>query len=411
MYFRYFGQTAYHKIRKNGQVVGWDHLPGLIVPNTDSSGSFKTPGFYQFPTSDPSYKVEYKAEDIIYIVNPDLRGSMLGGTDVRALAEFTLPLDIYLQTAAREYLKNSSNPELIWMLPADISDEGFDAFVTLLEHKYSGAANMGRNPIAVQGDLKVERLDRLAQDLPYEGARNNTRDETLSVTGTGKAMLGVSDDDGNSIGQYRRNFFEQTVLPIAKFYEQAFWAQVHIRDFNARGWAMVFNNPDFLTAVEKSTVHMRRIQTGVYSPNDARRDLGEEPREGGDEYVDQNKKTSPQNPQGSPPEGREDRPDRPANTGEPTLDDQDPARGDQHDELPRMISRDTSELIQGVKAWRKFAVGRFKKGWPLRPFEHSAIPEKVGNIIQRYLERAETIEEIRDIFDSIIEELENDNGE
>lgn len=416
MYFRYFGQAAYFKVRDSkGTPIGFDHLPGLIVPNTDNRGFFKSPAFIQYPTSNPSVKVEYKAEDIIYIINPDMRGSMLGGSDIKALAEFTLPLDIYTQTSAREYMKNSSMPELIWMLPADISDEGFNAFVALLESKYMGASNTGRSPIAVQGDVDIKRIDSYPSDLPYSDSRKETRDELLSVSGTGKAMLGVSEDSGNGLSQYRRNFFEQTVLPIAKFFELAFWEQVNVREFSARGWVLKFNNPDFLTEVERSTVHMRRIQNGVYSPNDAREELGKDPREDelGEAYTDhtKGKGSSLDNPQGSPPEGREDRPDAPANTGEPTLDDQDPPRGDQHDEEPRssMLSRDNSELIAGLREWKRFAINRVKKGWVLREFNHAFIPEDVAKVIQSYLEESKTIEEVRGIFDIVIGELEKEN--
>lgn len=415
MYLRYFGQVAYRIVRNNaGQPISFDHLAGYMVPNVDAAGNFKSPAFVHYPTKDLSVSVPYNDPfDVIYITNPDWSGNHAGGSDIQALASFTLPLDIYLQTAAREYLGNSAKPELIYMLPADITDEAFNAFVAMLQTKYAGPSNLGKNPIAVQGDLKVERIDRLPSDLPYQEAREGTRQETLAVSGTGNAMLGV--DDGGDIREQRRNFFEQTILPLVKFVEQGFYDQIHLREFSSPGWVIRFNNPDFLTAVERATVHMRYIQTGVYSPNDVRDQLGMEPREGGDVYAQpgrpgttQPKEDEEENEPGSPPEGREEESDSPENIGEPTLDDQDPPRGDQKS-IDSFILRDTNkdELLMALREWKRYAVSRIKRSMKLRPYVHTSIPIELGDLIQTYLDEVKSIEEVRSIFSLVIRMVES----
>jgi hypothetical protein len=155
MYLRYFGQVGFQILRNElGQPIGFDHLPGYIVPNVDEQGNFKSPAFYQYPSRDKAKRVEFKdPRDIIFIVNPDFEGHPTGGSDTTSLADFALPLDIYLQTAAREYLRNRDKPEAFYLLSPDVSDEAFDAFVSSLEAKYSGPSNIGKNPIAVKGDL------------------------------------------------------------------------------------------------------------------------------------------------------------------------------------------------------------------------------------------------------------------
>jgi len=335
MYLRYFGQTAY-KIHRNrgGDPIGFDHLPGLIVPNTDSNGSFRTPAFTQYLTSDLMSKVDYAdPKDIIYIINPDWEGSPIGASDLEALAEFTLPLDIYLQTAARSYLENSAKPEIVYMLPQDVSDEAFNAFVAKLNEKYTGAANAGRNPVAVQGDLKILRVDDMPASVPYQEARKDTRDETLAVSGTGAALMGVSESlSSANIRETRRQFHESTMVPLLKFIELAFYEQVHLRLFKISGWILKFNQPDFLTAVERATVHMRYVDMGVLCRNEVREELGLEPVPGGDTY---NVPVPPGSQTSNPPAGRQPKPDDPSATGEPTMDDQDPPRGDQNGDKPR----------------------------------------------------------------------------
>lgn len=93
MYLRYFGQTAFQIIRdERGNPIGLDHLPGLVIPNVDGVGNFKSPAFVQYPTKDPSVSFSFEdPRDIVYITNPDWEGSPLGGTDIEALTDFTLP--------------------------------------------------------------------------------------------------------------------------------------------------------------------------------------------------------------------------------------------------------------------------------------------------------------------------------
>jgi len=422
MYLRYFGQVGFF-IHRNGlgKPIGFDHLPGIIVPNIDELGYFKDPSFVQYPTKDPRMRTEFSdPREILYIINPDWEGSPLGGSDIEALTEYTLPLDIYLQTAAREYLKNSNRPELVYMLPQDISDEAFDTFVSLLNNRYGGAANRGRNPIAVQGELDIKRLDDLPADLPYQLARDDTREETLAVSGTSGSILGLSKSlSSANIRESRRQFHETTMEPLFRLIESGIYDQIHVREFSAPGWIFQFNNPDFLTAVERATVHMRYIQYGVLSPNEAREELGREGREEGDEYVTPIGMGDVE-PQGSPPEGREDEPDGPSETGEPTNDDQDPPRGDQHDDETERALQELEagdevipaiEPLEGeIREWRKFIISRMKRGMRLRPYKTKYVPEEIREIIQKRLENVVDVESVAIIFDEFfgaLEEVQN----
>lgn len=455
-YLRFFGQVAFLLVRNNaGQPIGFDHLPGLVVPNVDEFGYFKDPAFVQYPVKDPRIRTEFSNPgDIVYIMNPDWEGSPLGGSDIEALTEYTLPLDLYLQTSAREYMKNSNRPELIYMLPQDISDEAFETFVSLLNSKYGGPTNTGRNPVAVQGELKVERIDDLPDGLPYLESRKDTREETLAVAGVSGPMLGLTESISSAnIREARRQFHETTMEPLFKLVEGGLYEQIHVREFGALGWMFQFNNPDFMTAVERATVHMRYIQFGVLNSNEAREELGRENREGGEEYAKPPGMEEEQ--QGNPAEGREDNPDDPSETGEPTNDDQDPPRGDQHDDEtdralaaleanpfstdtfspdnpqlgrwagPEIVAEDVEEaeaiadsfktevsgqLLEEIRAWQKFAVGRVKRGMKLRSYRTEHIPEDISELIQERLEGAQDVIEVKDIFANVfgvVEEVQN----
>jgi hypothetical protein len=407
MYLKYFGFAAYQVLRNENDVpVGFDFLHGLVVPNVDDEGNFKNPNFVQYLSSNPKDRAEFEARDIIYIMNPDWEGSPFGASDIEALAENTLPLDLYLQISARSYMENRDRPEVIYSLPADVSDEAFDDFVSEIETRWRGPGNVGRNPIAVQGELKVLELDGLPSDLPYQESRKDTREEVLATAGVAGAKLGLTEAMSSAnLREVRREFHETSMIPLFKMIELAFYEQIHVREFRIKGWEFKFNNPDFLNAVERATVHMRYIQNGVYTPNDARHDLGKPNRTDslGDAYRDHTSMSIKDNPQGSPPEGRPTNPDDPAQVGEPNDTDVDPERGDQHDDT----TRDIGGILHDLKIWRRVVQKRLRKGRTLRPFESNLIPNGLNYIIQQHLNGVSNVEQALGVFDEVIEEVSN----
>jgi len=281
MYLRYFGFCAFQIVRDGtGEALGLDFLHGYVIPNVDKEGFFKTPAFIQYPTnsSKESRVVFENPRDIVYITNPDWEGYPSGGSDIRALVDYNLPLDLHLQTAAREYMLNRNTPEAYYVLSPDISDDAFDDFVEALEARYSGPQNMGRNPVAVAGELKIERVGKIPSELPFQATRDSTRMETLATAGVSGGKMGIMGDMTNSnLREMRREFHETSMQPLFRVLETGFYEQIHRREFGYSGWEFRFNTPDFLTAVEQATVHMRYHSMGVLSPNEIRHDLGEEP--------------------------------------------------------------------------------------------------------------------------------------
>lgn len=413
MYLRYFGQAAFQVVRdENGRAVGLDHLPGMIIPNVDATGNFKKgndegkpePAFVQFPSSDPQVQVHFSdPRSIVYLTNPDFGGSPLGASDLTSITELTLPLDLYLMTAAREYMKNRDRPEVVYMLSEDISDEGFDQFVDEIQAKQSGAANTGKSAIAVQGEFDVKELRPLPDGLPFQESRKQAMEEELAVAGVTGAKLGLTDSlSSANLRESRREFHETSMEPLFRMIEMAFYEQIHIREFDIDGWEFKFNEPDFLTQVEKATVHMRYYGIGALNPNEIRHEMGKEERTDGDLFIDELEAQQQENAKTDPPGGdHEDEPDSPANTGEPTNDDQDPPRGDNHDDTTS-DSALVSSVLEELKTWRVFSQNRIKKGRVIRAFEPHVLPKEVADLINYELKDATSKEEVDYIFDSAL---------
>jgi len=402
MYLKLFGQVGFHLVRnENDDAVSMDHIPAFLVPQVDERGNFLTPAFKAYPVNGKGSPVEYSSpRDIVYIVNPDFGGSPMGASDLIALSDYTFPIDIYLQTLARSYLQNNTRPELIYQVPESISEENFIDFVEEVTARWRGPQNAGRTPIVVQGDFKVHKLGDLPDALPYAESRNNARDEEFAVTGVSGPKVGLFDGiSASGMKEARREFHESVMEPLFTVIEEAFYWQINVREFGYRDWRFRFNSPDFLTELERATVNMRYYQSNAITPNEMRDSRDMEPRgdEAGDMFLDQLntqvEEIEPEEPQGSPPEGRDDKDDEDTDP----LDDHegDPERGDDHDQRVR-------DFIKEVRAWKRFALARYNLANP-RKFNPEHIDIQSAMVIQQELDNAETIEDIAYIFEQVLD--------
>jgi len=394
IYLRFFGQAAFHVLKdESGEALGFEFIYGFVYPNVNKEGKFKSPAFVQISLETKDVVAEYTSDEVIFIVNPDITGRPYGDMLVESLSQYALPLDIYLQSAALSYIQKSRMPPAIWEVPEGIGDDEFDELADYIEDQYEGPENIGKVPLVVSGEINVKRLESFPKDIPYLEARKQTREEIFTVIGTSARKLGLTEEGLEK--EDRREFFEATMIPLFTYLEDGFTRQIHNRLFDIKDWIFKFGRLDFLDSVERATVHMRYIQNGVYSPDDVRSELGDGPRGDGegDVYVDPRVGQSQEN-QGSPPEGREDRPDKPSDTGEPTIDDQDPPRGDR-----RYL------VIDELSAFQRFMINRWSsKREEYVDFFWNTDDPYIIEVVQEIVSDSETKEE----FISALEKLRRD---
>jgi hypothetical protein len=402
MYLKYFGQCAYKIVRNpQGLPVGMEFLHGYVHPNVDGKGYFNKEAFIQYPTKNVQDRVVFKdPKDIIFIANPDWRGRPSGSGDMESTSSFSLPIDIYLQTTAREYLKNRDRPEAFYILPSDVSDEAFETFSQQIRARYAGPANAGKSPITVAGELDIKEMSGMPTDLPYGEARLETRKELLATAGVSEAKMGLTAEVSNSnFKEIRREFHESVMLPLFRMIEAGFYEQIHIREFGVCGWLLQFNSPDFLNMVERATVDMRYYSINSKAPNEIRRGLGMSNRKDpdGDLFLDQlESRQAKAKEQATVPQDEE------PEDGTPPDESDAPERGDQHDDSGGVDRAITNEL----RTWKKFAINRRKDHRPVRKFSSLHIPDYLSDAIQRELDACDSPADVSDVFSDVFRLLE-----
>ena len=405
--FRLFGHAACEITRTNkGEPIGYDVLSGITFPNLSEKGYFESPNFHFYPWGDGD-KVGYSRDELIYLWNPGITGNVGGESLYESLSANTLPSDIYAAVAFRELFKNTNAPyNGVWEIDSTVSDEDFDYFVELLEQRYSGAENFGRNPLVVRGVINWKEISsRSEDDAPYLEGRNFSREEFYAATGVDGNKLGTTDTANKSnIRESRREFHENTLRPLTKRVEENLYEQVMVRLFHTRGWALKFTKPDITTAMEQAAIDMRYMQWGVFSPNEIRVERGFDPREGGDiYYVPLNMAQIEEDGTFRKPADMDDDDGGGGDSGNDDDDDDtggDDTRPPRDDENP-----DSTKDLDELRTWRKYHLRMLDGKKPRREFTCDHINQGLSDFIKKSLDKAQDdFSEVKAIFD-IAEEI------
>ena len=399
--FRIFGHAAWEVVRDKdtGAPLGFDVIPGVIKPNIEPDGKFKRPAYVQYlRVGGVESKSEFNSpEDVIFFAVPDFSGGVYMA-ELLSLSEYTLPSEIYAAIAYRSLHENRDAPYSgFWYTPTDIDDDTFTRFVGMVQSRYTGSQNYGRNPIIMKGEGGFKQVASVKDDAPYVEGRELNRSEIQASTGVPGAKYGI--ESNADLRELRREFYESTLRPVMALLEESIYTNVCVRLFNAPEWRFKFRRPDFTTAIEDASIELRRIQWGQWSPNEARASRGEAPRDDGDYYL------VPQN-MNVMVDGK---PGRPEN--EPVDDDagnMEPSDEDRVPDTQPPVQPDMEEnaIDAELRVWRRFAIRvaggrRFK-----RDFIPEVIPVQLGEYIVDVLaEIGDDPVEVAVFFDGLLEEV------
>lgn len=285
--FVLYGQACWEKIRdKDGKMIGFDALSGLVMPNVDVTGKFLNPAYLYRPWNS-QITVSYAKDELVYFASPGIDLSIFGSSDYSALSNHTIPSDVYASKAYKLQFENINAPyNGVWVVDPSTSEEDYADFLALLANRYTGIETFGSNPLVIRGMAKFEEhRSRSNDDAPYLEGRRYNQEEISAVTGISSAKLGITDNASKTNHrELRREFHENTLRPIFAFIEEAIYNQVLVHEFGLTEFRLAFNRPDLSTALEEATIVGRYVQNGIYSPNEAREIVGRSARE--DEYGD-----------------------------------------------------------------------------------------------------------------------------
>jgi HK97 family phage portal protein len=146
----------------------------------------------------------------------------LRGVSPIAAAAMGITQDIMAQQHTSSMLTNGAEPTGVLEAPSTVTPEQQADLETMWAAKYGGARNAYRTLILENG-MKFSPLGLSPSDMQYIESRKWNREEILAVMGVPKSILSVDENLNYSIQLSQdRNFFNKTLIPLARSIEAAF---------------------------------------------------------------------------------------------------------------------------------------------------------------------------------------------
>lgn len=167
-----------------------------------------------------------------------------------------------------------------------LSDQAYDRLKSELR-KYEGAENAHKTLILEDG-LKVKTIGMTSEDAQFLETRRFQKQEIASIFGVPMFLLNDTEKSttwGSGLEQISRAFLQYTLRPRLTRIAQSMARELlspgersdHFFEYDTKRFEM----GDFQNTIDALS---RAIESGILSPNESRDKLGENPREGGDEY-------------------------------------------------------------------------------------------------------------------------------
>lgn len=187
----------------------------------------------------------------------------------------TLQLEIAAQSASAASFENGIMPSGIVQVDRTMSDESFDALEEDLKAKHAGPSNRFRLAVT-DAAVKWQQMSYSSAEAEMIEHRKLNREEVAAGFDIDPTQIGILDRATfSNVSEAHRRLYMDTFGPPIVLLEQDFQAQVvePFEDVWGEGIFCEFELDAMLRGdpKERSEAHQRWINSGVYAPNELRR--------------------------------------------------------------------------------------------------------------------------------------------
>lgn len=257
----------------------------LVLARPGTAGPSTRLGVYQVNDPEQGISGEYLEDEVIRIKGPTLDGVTC--LSVISFAARTMSIGA---TSDRNTLNNFANGGATMGIITnergipgygELQSDALQAGVTRIENMMRRGARL----LALGGKWEYIPFTMTASDMQFLESRKFTVREICRFFGVHPSF--VFDDTSNnykSAENANSAFLNDTLDPILKQIEMEMNRKLFPRNFSER---VMFDREQIYSSDPTTRMDYieKRVQTGTYSPNEARRELGMPPIEGGDTPV------------------------------------------------------------------------------------------------------------------------------
>lgn len=225
-------------------------------------------------------------KDILHIHGASIDSAE--GMSVPDLFRSTIGTNQGMQTFQAKFLKNNGRPSLVLEAPpgAFRTQEQAEEFLRSFNERHAGVDNAGRVGLLREG-IKASPISQPFKDNQVIESRDFYNREQMRIWGMG-VVPGVSDSQSyNSLEQQSKAYLIHTLGPWLRIWEAECNAKLLTRTEQERETHYFEFDTDLLIRPDAAAfmeLLVKGVSATIYSPNDARNELGLAPREGGDVY-------------------------------------------------------------------------------------------------------------------------------
>ncbi len=225
---------------------------------------------------------------------------------------------------AREYnldiFKNGGVPSMLYTLPLETTPDTKDDFERQVKKVKSG-----QNLIGI-GDVKAQPIAGFTKDMEYNVLVDHAVQSIMTLLGVSPLMMNLALKQGSGGGgegtRQEMNAFATRVHTLQKILNEGMTLTVH-NIYGAEDFTEADDTPKvgrkredpvsflrfklrkWVDTRQQAAMHKIYIDTGIINANEARVEIGKEPRVGGDEYSNSNDRAAAGNTGEPKPEGQD----------------------------------------------------------------------------------------------------------
>ena len=221
-------------------------------------------------------RINYKPSEIIHVKENSFY-SIYRGVPRLSPALRTIQLMMRMRNFQDNFFKNGAVPGLVLKSPNTLSEKIKERMLLSWQARYKPDAG-GRRPLILDGGIEIDKVSNVNfRELDFQNAIAENEKIILKAIGVPPILL----DSGNNanLRPNLRLYYLETVLPIVRKLNFALE-----RYFGFELTEDVTNIPALQPELrDQAAYYSSLVNTGIISPNEARKNLGMEPVEGYDD--------------------------------------------------------------------------------------------------------------------------------
>jgi HK97 family phage portal protein len=220
--------------------------------------------------------IKYYPNEIIHIKENSFYSIYRGISRLKP-ASRSMELIRSMRSFQDNFFKNGAVPGLVIKSPNTLSEKIKERLLASWTQRYSPTGG-GRRPLILDGGLEVDSIANVNfKELDFQASVKDNEETILKCLGVPPILL--AGGNNANIRPNHRLFYLETILPIVKKINFAFE-----RFFGYKVDALITNTPALQPELSEQAAFLSTlVNGGILDANEARAELGREPKEGHDD--------------------------------------------------------------------------------------------------------------------------------